>query len=91
MIDKHKILKGIVDADDSLVRVKVCDMDCSFEDIALDEKGGIVGNLVVLGDRYGVEDLDEDPNVVVIREKFPIEKVMAVVNLRYQPIIVLKK
>lgn len=87
MIDKHAILAGLVGKQ---VRVKYADFGTEFGTMADDEQGGVVGNLVELGDRYGVEDTDEDPNVVIIREKFPIEKVLGVLNLRFQPVVVLK-
>jgi len=91
MIDKHKILAGLVEYNE-LVRVVEVEDDFDFEDVKIAvNEDGVVGNLDFDGNRYFVTDLDEDPKVLVIQVRFPIEKVVAVFNMRYQPVIALLK
>ena len=91
MIDKHAILAGLVAKKDALVRVQEVDMETKIGDIS--EEGGVVGILAFDEEkqRYYVMDLDEDPNVVIVKILFPIEKFLGAFNFRYQPLITILK
>jgi len=91
MINKHKILAGLVN-DNELVRVIELPEEFDFEDVKVAvNQGGVVGNLDYDGDRYFVTDLDEDPKTLIVQVRFPVEKFLAVFNMRYQPVIALLK